>query len=72
MAHAPYPLQGPLDIVFCRNVMIYFDQPMRTRLLGEICRLLRPGGLLCVGMSESLAGMTLPLKNIEPAVFQRR
>jgi len=55
LARAPFPMTGPLDIVFCRNVMIYFDQDTRRRLLGEVHRLMRSGGLLIVGHAESLA-----------------
>jgi chemotaxis protein methyltransferase CheR len=55
LARPPFPLAGPLDIVFCRNTMIYFDQQVRRRLLLEFNRLLRPGGLLIVGHAESLA-----------------
>ena len=41
------------DIVFCRNVMIYFDAPTQRRVLQQIHRVLRPGGLLYVGHSEN-------------------
>jgi chemotaxis protein methyltransferase CheR len=56
LARPPYALKGPLDVVMCRNVMIYFDQPVRERLLDEVRRLLRPGGHLLVGHAESLNG----------------
>ena len=55
LARPPFPMTGPLDIVFCRNTMIYFDQQVRRQLLSEFHRLLRPGGLLLVGHAESLA-----------------
>src|SRR5690242_16637860 len=45
----PFPMAGPLDIVFCRNVLIYFDQPTRQRLISAIEGLMRPDGLLCIG-----------------------
>lgn len=55
LSRPPFPMTGPLDVVFCRNTMIYFDQQVRRQLLGEFHRLLRPGGLLIVGHAESLA-----------------
>jgi chemotaxis protein methyltransferase CheR len=56
LAKPPFPMRGPLDVVFCRNVMIYFDEPVRRALVAEFRRLLKPGGLLIVGMSEGLVG----------------
>lgn len=56
LAETPYPLNGPIDVIFCRNVMIYFDNTMRAKVLDEFVRLLRPGGYLVVGHAESLAG----------------
>jgi chemotaxis protein methyltransferase CheR len=44
-----------VDVVFCRNVMIYFDKPTQEAVLGRIARVLRPGGLLFVGHSENFA-----------------
>jgi chemotaxis protein methyltransferase CheR len=58
LAGPPFPMSGPLDVVFCRNVMIYFDLVVRRQLLVEFSRLLRPGGLLVVGHAESLASRT--------------
>jgi chemotaxis protein methyltransferase CheR len=65
----PFPMRGPFDVVFCRNVMIYFDAEVRRRLLLEICRLLRPGGYLMVGHAESLTGMLLGLKVVKPSIY---
>ena len=72
LADPPFPLRGPLDVVMCRNVMIYFDDPVRRRLLSEIHRLLKPGGYLMVGHAESLAGMVGSLKHVAPGVYTRR
>ncbi|MGC3970705.1 MAG: protein-glutamate O-methyltransferase CheR [Pirellulales bacterium] len=69
LATPPYPMKGPFDVVFCRNVMIYFDKAVRTRLLHEIERLLAPGGLLMVGHTESLAGIPLQLRMLRPSVY---
>lgn len=69
LSKPPFPMRGPLDAVFCRNVMIYFDNSVRARLLNEITRLLKPGGYLMVGHAESLAGMLTNLKNVRPSVY---
>jgi chemotaxis protein methyltransferase CheR len=69
LSQPPFPMRGPLDMVFCRNVMIYFDNDVRLRLLTEIERLLRPGGYLFVGHAESLAGMMSGLKYVAPSVY---
>ncbi|MCA9433907.1 MAG: methyltransferase domain-containing protein, partial [Candidatus Omnitrophica bacterium] len=55
-----FPMKGPFDAIFCRNVMIYFDNNVRSTLLMEIYRLLRPGGVLMVGQTESLTGLKHP------------
>ncbi len=65
----PFPMKGPLDVVFCRNVMIYFDNEVRKRLLAEIYRLLRTGGYLMVGHAESLTGMVSDFKTVRPSVY---
>jgi len=57
LAKPPYPMKGPFDAVFCRNVMIYFDDPVRQGFVNEAERLLNPGGMLVVGHSESLHGI---------------
>lgn len=67
----PFPMKGPMDAVFCRNVMIYFDNDTRHGLLAEIYRLLKPGGFLFVGHSESLTGLTTHFKSVQPSVYQK-
>ena len=50
----PLPMKGPLDVIFCRNVVIYFDKDTQRELFARFCRLQRPGDLLFLGHSESL------------------
>jgi chemotaxis protein methyltransferase CheR len=67
----PFPMRGELDAVFCRNVMIYFDIAVRQRLISEIERLLRPGGLLVVAHSETLNGIRSSLRTVRPSVYRK-
>lgn len=69
LSKPPFPMSGPFDIVFCRNVMIYFDDEVRKRLLDEIYRLIKPGGYLLVGHAESLTGMLSGFKSVKPSVY---
>ncbi|MCB9496080.1 MAG: methyltransferase domain-containing protein [Fibrobacteria bacterium] len=71
LAEVPYPMKGPFDVVFCRNVMIYFDVAGRTRFVTEAARLLRPGGFLFVGHAESVAGIAPGFRAVAPSVYQR-
>ncbi len=66
-----WPMRGPFDVIFCRNVMIYFDEPTREQLVNRFWRLLRPGGHLFVGHSESLAGSQHKFFYVEPAIFRK-
>ncbi len=65
----PFPMNGPLDAIFCRNVLIYFDPKTRKSLLDETRRLLKKGGYLMVGHAESLTGMIADLKPVRPSIY---
>jgi chemotaxis protein methyltransferase CheR len=69
LSKPPFPMKGPFDIIFCRNVMIYFDNTVRGRLMKEFERLLRPGGYLMIGHSESMAGTLCDLRTVRPSVY---
>ena len=71
LANAPYPLRGPLDVVLCRNVMIYFSAEAKQRAVSEIERLLRPGGLFLIGHSETLQGVATHLRLVRPSVYEK-
>jgi chemotaxis protein methyltransferase CheR len=65
-----YRIQNMFDVVFCRNVLIYFDRKTQESVICKICRNIKPGGYLFVGHSESLAGMDVPAKHVTTAVFR--
>jgi chemotaxis protein methyltransferase CheR len=67
----PYPLQGEVDIIFCRNVMIYFDVETRAKIIAEFERLLAGSGYLFISLSESLLGIEHGLKKADTSVFQK-
>jgi chemotaxis protein methyltransferase CheR len=66
-----YRLQRPMHIVFCRNLLIYFDKQTQRIVLQRLCRNLRVGGYLILGHSESVAGLELPLKSVATTVYVR-
>lgn len=69
LSTTPFPMKGPMDVIFCRNVMIYFDNKVRKKLLDEFYRLLKPGGFLMVGHAESLTGLMCSLKAVSPSIY---
>ncbi|SBW12226.1 Chemotaxis protein methyltransferase [uncultured Alphaproteobacteria bacterium] len=66
-----YRLPHAMQVVFCRNVLIYFDKPTQIKVLARICQSLAPGGFLFVGHSETITGYALPLRQVAPTVFER-
>ncbi len=71
LSATPYPVKKGVDIIFCRNVMIYFDREMRKKIVDEYCRLLKPGGFLFVSQTESLLDIDIKLKNIGNSVYRK-
>lgn len=69
LTEIPFPMKGPFDIIFCRNVMIYFDNDFRKKLLEDYYRLLKNGGILLVGHAESLTGLLSGFKSVEPSIY---
>jgi chemotaxis protein methyltransferase CheR len=64
-----FPIKAPLDVIFCRNVMIYFDRPTQERLVNKFYHHLKPGGHLFIGHSESLQWVSHPFKTIAPTIY---
>jgi len=67
----PWPMKGPFDIIFCRNVVIYFDKPTQARLFDRYADVLKPDGWLIVGHSESLTNVTQRFKLLDRTVYRR-
>jgi chemotaxis protein methyltransferase CheR len=68
---ATYPAPKGLDVIFCRNVLIYFDRPTQEHVVRRLCSHLRPGGYLVLGHSESVSGADFPLTPAGPSMFRR-
>lgn len=66
-----FPFKKPFHIIFCRNVMIYFDQPTIQALVNRFYEWTVPGGYLFVGFSESLGRINHPYQYVQPAVYQK-
>jgi chemotaxis protein methyltransferase CheR len=67
----PWPFHGKFDAIFCRNVMIYFDQNTRERLLQRFAQYLAPDGYLCIGHSESIHGPHAHFKLVGKTIYRR-
>jgi len=66
-----WPMRGPFDAIFCRNVVIYFDQPTKRRLFHRYAELLPAGGYLFLGHSESLHGVNDEFELIGRTVYRK-
>lgn len=67
-----YSFRRPFDIVFCRNVLIYFDMPTKLDVVRKICGQMQRGGYLFVGLAESLGREVGDLKYLRPGIYQKR
>jgi chemotaxis protein methyltransferase CheR len=66
-----YSLPSTFDVIFCRNVLIYFDRGTQEKVIQKICAFLKKDGYFFIGHSESLSGMNLPLEHIKPTIFRK-
>lgn len=66
-----YKVGEPMHMIFCRNVLIYFDKPTQAKVLSRLCDCLVPGGFLYVGHSETVTGISLPVRQVANTVFKK-
>lgn len=67
----PFPHKQPFQVIFCRNVMMYFDKETQQDIVQRLSKCLAPGGYLFVGHSESLTGVEHDLKYVQPATYRK-
>ena len=66
-----WPMKGPFDVIFCRNVIIYFDKPTQQGLFEKYYEMLAPGGLFMLGHSENLGGYSKYFDNVGRTIFRK-
>ena len=67
----PFPFSGPIDIIFCRNVVIYFDKATQRQLFDKFANIQDNGGYLFIGHAESLYNVTSRYKLLENTLYQK-
>lgn len=67
----PFPFRNQFDVVFCRNVLIYFEGDLRRQIAQRVVNQIQPGGLLCIGLAESLPKGITGLDRLSPSAFRR-
>ncbi len=72
LSQFPYPLKGNFDYIFCRNVMIYFRDDLKEQIIERFTKLLKPGGYLVLGNSESIARLKHDLKTVGTSIYQKQ
>jgi len=65
------PPLSEYHIIFCRNVMIYFDLPTKQKVMNDMVKALKPGGLFIFGQSESMVGIKTPLVTLSPSIYRK-
>jgi chemotaxis protein methyltransferase CheR len=68
LSKEPYPA-GPFDLIFCRNVLIYFDGASKNHVIGQLTQRLAPGGCLFLGHAESILGVSTNLRRVGPTIY---
>lgn len=66
-----YDIKEEFDVIFCRNVLIYFDRETQEKVIQKLCTKLRSGGYMFIGHSESMSNMDVPLTNVKPTIFKK-
>ena len=66
---ASYNVPKEFDLIFCRNVLIYFDRETQEKVINKLCLHLKKGGYFFLGHSESISGIDVPLKPLKPTMF---
>jgi chemotaxis protein methyltransferase CheR len=66
-----YNVPDNMDIIFCRNVLIYFDRETQERVINKLCAKLKPDGFFFLGHSESITNFNVPLKQLKPTIFRK-
>ncbi len=66
-----YNAPDNFDIIFCRNVLIYFDRETQEKVINKLCSKLRPNGFFFLGHSESITNFDVPLRQLRPTVFRK-
>ncbi len=66
-----YDINETFDVIFCRNVLIYFDRETQQKVINKLCTKLKPNGVFFLGHSESITSMHVPLKQIKPTIFRK-
>jgi len=67
-----YPFANEIDVIFCRNVFIYFDRPTQERVVRRLCSHLRPGGYLFIGHSETIRIENPPFTTVKSTIFKKK
>ncbi len=66
-----YNVPDSYDIIFCRNVLIYFDRETQEKVINRLCAKLKPNGFFFLGHSESITNFNVPLKQLKPTIFRK-
>ena len=66
-----FGLREKMDVIFCRDVLVYFDRPTQEKYINKFCQFLQPGGFIFLGISETMDGLNVALNRVAPAVYRQ-
>lgn len=67
-----YSISESFDVIFCRNVLIYFDRETQESVINKLCTKLKPNGIFFLGHSESITNFDVPLHQLKPTIFRKK